>query len=37
MNNNNNEGSREEILNLMKSLKLTGMMESYDENIADTM
>jgi DNA replication protein DnaC len=37
MNNNNNEGSREEILNLMKSLKLTGMMESYDENIADTI
>jgi DNA replication protein DnaC len=29
--------SREEILKLIKSLKLTGMMESYDEAIADTV
>jgi DNA replication protein DnaC len=29
--------SREEILKLIKSLKLTGMMEAYDETIADTV
>ena len=37
MNNNNNECSRDDILTLMKNLKLTGMMESYDETIADTI
>lgn len=33
----NDEYSREEILKLIKSLKLTGMMESYDEVVADTI
>lgn len=36
-NNNNNEYSRDTILKLMQSLKLTGMKESYDETIADTI
>jgi hypothetical protein len=33
----NHEYSREEILKLIKSLKLTGMMEVYDEVVADTI
>lgn len=33
----NHECSREEILKLIKSLKLTGMMEVYDEVVADTI
>jgi DNA replication protein DnaC len=32
-----NESSREDILTLIKSLKLTGMMEAYDDIIADTL
>jgi DNA replication protein DnaC len=37
MNHDHNECSREEILALMKTLKLTGMMDAYDETIADTV
>lgn len=33
----NNECSREEILKLIQSLKLIGMMEAYDEVVADTI
>jgi DNA replication protein DnaC len=33
----NNEFSREEILKLIQSLKLIGMMEAYDEVVADTI
>lgn len=33
----NNEPSREDIITLMRSLKFTGMLESYDEVIADTI
>ncbi len=32
-----NESSREDILTLIKSLKLTGMMEAYDDIIAHTL
>ena len=32
-----NESSREDILTLIKSLKLTGMKEAYDDVIADTL
>jgi DNA replication protein DnaC len=37
MNNNYNEPSREDIITIMKALKFTGMIESYDEVIADTI
>lgn len=34
---NYNECTREDIISLMQTLKFTGMMESYDEIIADTI
>ena len=37
MNISDNEASREDILALLKTLKLTGILESYDEIIADTI
>ena len=37
MNYNHNEPSREDIITLMKTLKFTGMLESYDEVITDTI
>ena len=37
MNYNHNEPGREDIITLMKTLKFTGMLESYDEVITDTI
>ena len=37
MNNNNNEYSRNAIIDLMKSLKFSGMLETYDEIMQDTV
>jgi DNA replication protein DnaC len=37
MNYSHNESSREDIITIMKALKFTGMLESYDEIIADTV
>lgn len=37
MNISDNETSREDIIALLKTLKLTGMLASYDETIADTV
>lgn len=37
MSNIHNEASREEIITIMKELRFTGMLESYDEVIDDTI
>ena len=37
MSNIYNEASREDIINIMRELRFTGMLESYDEVIDDTI
>lgn len=37
MNISDNECSREDIVTLLKAMKLTGMLASYDEIIADAV